>query len=342
MDVPTCMALAQNAIDEGNIKAGCEFYEAALHRAPNHGEVLEAYGEIMLHYVQDFARAEQLLRHSIEVAPNEGYVKYLNLAQLLNGNDALKCYQKAYGIQRVEMSRLRTKKSVANMKREMASCLVAAAELYLTDLCDEDEAEKNCEGALDEAVKMCPDSVEVHQTHASLRLSQQREEDALADIRKAVLLTHKLSEEYQPTYESKIELGRLYMQVHPPEAFQFFQDVLQLNDANPYVWFLLGECARLRKRFHDSARLLKHARQLAAATNAGDEAINEIDGTIRLLVDEMGGEEAVMQVEHMDEPNPLDFLAPEEEVDEVVVNEGDDNAQEEWAEEPLWEDAEED
>jgi tetratricopeptide (TPR) repeat protein len=333
------MALAQNAIDEGNIKAGCEFYEAALHRAPNHGEVLEAYGEIMLHYVQNFQRAEQLLRHSITVAPNEGYIKYMNLAQLLQGQEALKCYQQAYNIMKQEVCKLRTKKSVASIHREMAGCLVAAAELYLTDLCDDDDAEKNCEEALEEALKHCCDSVEVHQTHASLRLSQQREDDALIDIRKAVLLTHKLSEEYQPTYESKIELGRLFMQVHPPEAFQFFLDLLQLNDANPYVWFLLGECARLRKRFHDSARLLKHARQLAVYTNAGEEATTEIDTTIRLLVEEMGGEQAVMQVQHMNETNPLDFLDPEENPDEIVVNEGDDNANEEWAEEPLWEDA---
>lgn len=345
MNTETLLALAQNAVDVNNLRAACEFYEVALQQSPNDINVLEAYAEIMLHYVQDSGRAEQMLRHAINVAPNEGYVKYLNLAQLINGTEAVLCYKKAYAIIKQEMSRTAKKKKRANFERELASCLCAVAELYLTDLCDEEDAEANCEAAITEAKRVCDRSIEVHQLEASLRLSQVRPEDALQSLRSAVALTHKLSEEYQPTYESKVELAKLLMQVDHTEAFQFLLEVLQLNDTNAYVWFLMGETARLRKRYHDSARLLKHARTVATIANAGDEALAEIDNTIRLLIEEIGGEQAVAAIPYMDSKNPIEFLEPEE--GDEVHNPGDGidvegGAEGDECDEPAWEDVDDD
>eukprot|EP00744_Colponema_vietnamica_P007103 GILI01010250.1.p1 GENE.GILI01010250.1~~GILI01010250.1.p1 ORF type:complete len:352 (+),score=95.59 GILI01010250.1:66-1121(+) len=345
MNTETLLALAQNAVDVGKLQAACEFFEVALHQSPNNIEVLEAYAEIMLHYVQDSNRAEQMLRHAINVSPNEGYVKYLNLAQMIGGTEAVLCYKKAYGIIRQEMSRTRKRSRLQNFERELSTCLCAVAELYLTDLCDEDDAEQNCEQAIEEAKKVCERSIEVHQLEASLRLSQQQPGMAFESLRKAVALTRKLGEEYQPPYESKIELAKLLMQVDHTEAFQFLLEVLQLNDTNAYVWFLMGEVARLRKRYHDSARLLKHARTIATVANAGQEAINEIDNTIRMLIDEMGGDAAVAAVPHMDGRNPIDYLEPEEGDEVHNEGEGPDNMHGDAAEddddifddEPAWE-----
>lgn len=344
MNTETLLALAQNAVDVGKLQAACEFYEVALQQSPNDINVLEAYAEIMLHYVQDAGRAEQMLRHAINVSPNEGYVKYLNLAQMISGVEAVLCYKKAYSIIKQEMSRTTKRRRRLNYERELATCLCAVAELYLTDLCDEEDAEQNCETAIAEAKRVCDRSIEVHQLEASLRLSQVRNEDALTSLRTAVALTHKLSEEYQPTYESKVELAKLLMQVDHTEAFQFLLEVLQLNDTNAYVWFLMGETARLRKRYHDSARLLKHARTIATVSNAGAEALAEIDATIRLLIEEMGGEAAVAQVPHMDSRNPIEFLEPEE--GDEVHNAGDaiDEADgvDDECDEPAWEDDDDD
>lgn len=331
MDVATLLALAQSAVDCGNVPAACEFYEVALVTSPNNVEVLEAYAEIMIHHAQDTERGMQMLRHAINVNPDEGHIKYLNLAQLLHGREALECYRKAYEILIRDLGRARKKKDQKNIRRTISSVRCAAAELFLTDLCDDDDAEEQCETNVNDANFYCDDSVEVHQVRGSLRLSQRRNDEALEALRRAVELTHSLGEEYQPTYESKIELGRLLMQVCPVEAFRFLLEVLQMNDANPYVWFLLGESARMRKRYPDAARLLKRARQMVVATaeTANPQALVDIDAAILVLVNDVGGNEAVCAIPNMDHPDPISLLEPEEDDEE-----GDDADKE-----PEWENA---
>ena len=329
MNVTTLLGLAQNAVDVGNVPAACEFYEVALQMSPNNDVVLEAYAEIMMHFVRDAGRAEQMLRHAVALNPNEGHVKYLNLAQLCSGHEALALYGTAYTIAQRELGRSRKKKQQKAIRRTLSTIRCAAAELYLTDLCDEPNAEEECEKSIDDANFYCNDSVEVHQLRGSFRLSQKRCEEAAESLRIAVDLTHRLGEEYQPTYESKVELGKLLMQVAPGEAFRFLLEVLQLDATNPYVWFLLGEASRLRQRYADAARLFKHARLMVSPTNA--EAIHEIDSAILLLVSEMGGEAAVNSIPHMDAPNPLDHLQPEDE------EEGDNDDGEAVDDEAQWE-----
>lgn len=334
MDTSTLLALAQGAVDVGNIKAACEFYEIALTQSPNNDEVLEAYAEILIHYAQDLPRAQQMLRHAIEVNPNAGYVKYMNLGQLCEAEESLQCYQRAYEIANSMLQGCRKKRIKRTLQETMATMCCAVAELYLTDLCFAAEAEQQCERAVARALELNRDSVEPHQLEASLRLSQQRPEDALQALRRAVDLTHRLSEEHQPTYESKIELGRLMMQVHPGEAFGVLLEVLQLGDNNPYVWFLLGECARLRGRFVDAARLLRRSRVMLVTSDGDAAALSEVDNAIAVLVEEMGGAEAASRIPDFDHPNPIELLQPEE-GDEEGEEEGD-------LAEPVWESCDDD
>lgn len=61
---------------------------------------------------------------------------------------------------------------------QICSAQCSIAELYLTDLCFEDDAEARCQAALDEALAMDQGSPEVTQSLANLRLSQQKGEEA--------------------------------------------------------------------------------------------------------------------------------------------------------------------
>lgn len=367
MDISTLLALAQNAVDTGNVNAACEFYEVGLQQSPNNDEVLEAYAEILIHFGKDLVRAEKLLRHAISVNPNEGYVKYLNLAQLCGAEESVRLYRTAYSIAERMMGKCKLKKSKKVLKEAMSTMCVAVAELYLTDLCFAPDAESNCEKAIRCALEMNPHSVEAHQAKGSLLLSQSQAEEALSYLLKAVELTRTLGEEFQPTYESKMELARLLMQVNPTEAFTFLLELLQLNDMNPYVWFLLGECARMRKRFVDGARLLRRARVLlllsytqnstpevsmsgqnrnsmegggGSTPELSDEdaaAMQEIDQAIGVLVQEMGGPEIAAQIPQLDCPNPLELLEEEEEESAQRENEEKEGAEEDLVlNEPTW------
>ncbi|CCW68919.1 unnamed protein product [Phytomonas sp. Hart1] len=334
MDTPTLLNLAQSAVDVGNIKAACEFYEIALLQSPNNEDILEAYAEIMIHHVQDIERAKQMLRHAIEINPNVGYVKYLNLAQLTEAEEALRLYQSAHDIAHLELGSCRKKKAKQALMETLATICCAMVELYLTDLCFHAEAEVSCEEWVQKALGYNPNGVEAHQLHASLLLSQNNTAAALEALRRAVDLTHRLSEAHQPTYESKVELGRLLMQASPDEAFGFLLEILQLGDNNPYVWFLLGECARMRGRYIDAARLLRRARMMLVISDGDTNAIAEVDHAIRVLVEEMGGAEEAAKVPDLDHHDPISLLQPEndEENEDEKENELDDPAWESCAE----------
>jgi tetratricopeptide (TPR) repeat protein len=318
MDVLTCLALATHALNEGNPQAACEFYEVALKLNPNNVDVLEAYGEVLFHHIRDHDRAVQLLQHAAEVCPNEGPVKFSNLAQLSQGFDALGYYAKALVILRRDLAKTKGSEEKDHIRRSIAEAKAAIAELYLTDLCDEPDAEEKCERFVQEAIESCHTCVDAFQTLGSLRLSQEAFPEAKAALARAVDLCEQLEEGLQPAYETRVELGKLLMQVSPRRAFEWLRLVLNLDPENAYVWFLLGETSRMRGRYHDACRLLKHAR----FSTSDREALDEIDGAIRLTIEEMGGPEAVSAVEHMNEPNPLDFLQ-EDGPDDMSQNDDD-------------------
>ncbi|CCW61395.1 unnamed protein product [Phytomonas sp. EM1] len=331
MDTPTLLNLAQNAVDVGNIRAACEFYEIALAQSPNNDEVLEAYAEILIHHAQDLERAKQMLRHAIALNPRVGYVKYLNLAQLTEAEEALGWYQQAHEIASEELGRCRKPKAKAALRETLGTISCAIAELYLTDLCFHDDAEAMAGEMVRRALAFNPRGVEPHQLHGSLLLSQGDVVAARAALHRAVDLTHTLSEAHQPPYESKIELARLLLQVSPSAAFDFLLELLQLGDNNPYVWFLLGEGARMRGRFEDAARLLRRARVMLVVSDGDPKAIAEVDDAIRILVEEMGGPEAAARVPDLDHPDPISLLQP------TGAGEEGDAEEEGGLDEPVWE-----
>ena len=87
---------------------------------------------------------------SITVAPDTGYSKYLSLAQLMDGEEALSLYNK--GIQLIlkeqqtgiskkedEAEDETTKSKADKLRKELSNSYCAVAELFMTDLCDADE-----------------------------------------------------------------------------------------------------------------------------------------------------------------------------------------------------------
>ena len=326
MSVDVLLALADNALNEGKPAAACEFYDIALQQDPNHVEVLESYGEVLFHHMDQSDRAKELLLAAVARCPDEGHVKYLNLAQLSHGQTAVGFYTTAQKLLDTEHSKAK-KADKADIRWQMSEVAVAVAELYLTDLCDEPNAEQACEEACAVALKHCDENIEAHQALGSLRISQERFCDAKKELRKAVDLTFEADESKQPDYDAKIDLGKLLLQVSAPDAFNYLRHcVLELNPHNAYVWFLMGEAARMRKWYHDSCRLLRFARVRVDADNA--DALAEIDEGIRVLVAEMGGPEAVASVKHMDDPNPLQFIpeAPSDDDDDDEEGEDDEDA----------------
>lgn len=71
--------------------------------------------------------ARVILGRAITLEPDSGHSKYLSMAQLLSGKEALGMYKKGLEIIQEEKG----------SKRELSNAFCAVAELYMTDLCDE-------------------------------------------------------------------------------------------------------------------------------------------------------------------------------------------------------------
>jgi hypothetical protein len=69
------------------------------------------------------------------------------------------------------------------LRRQICKAHCSIAELYLTDLCFEEDAEQSCEAAVARAAEVEEDSLEVHQVRASLLISQQRKPEAAQHVK---------------------------------------------------------------------------------------------------------------------------------------------------------------
>jgi len=63
--------------------------------------------------------------------------------------------------------------------RQMASAHASIAESYMTEpLCDDSDAENQCEQNIEQALQMQPENLDALQTRAQLRLLRQKDSEA--------------------------------------------------------------------------------------------------------------------------------------------------------------------
>jgi hypothetical protein len=98
----------------------------------------------------------------VTVQPEEGHSKFLSLAQLFDGQQSLQLYRQGIAIL--------TKADSPDTKRDLASAHCAIADLYMTDLCDEADAEAECTKAIESAILADESNPEAWQTKARLEL----------------------------------------------------------------------------------------------------------------------------------------------------------------------------
>ena len=84
---------ANIAMDSFHPDLAAKFYERALSLEPQNTEVMDDYAELLVG-VGNVGKAVKLLRQSIALRPKGPASKYMSLAQLSEGRDALECYER--------------------------------------------------------------------------------------------------------------------------------------------------------------------------------------------------------------------------------------------------------
>ncbi|GAA6039037.1 hypothetical protein JCM8097_000168 [Rhodosporidiobolus ruineniae] len=131
----------------------------------------------------------------------------------------------------------------SEIRRSASRALVGMTELYLTDLCFEPDAEQNCEKYLEQAVGLDPSDPEAYQTLASVRLSQQRPEDAKAALEQGWELWRNVEADspLYPPAASRLTCAKLFLELSSiVPALEILHRLENEDDEDSEVWYLSG------------------------------------------------------------------------------------------------------
>lgn len=260
---------AGECVDACQQELAVQFYRRALAMEPQNTTIMDALAELLAE-LQLEDEAKQLLEASCQLAPNSNPAKWMYLAQVTcDGSQALVCYQSGIKLLQAEMAGLQAAQNteeLATINNQLCAAFCAVAGLYMTDLCEEEVAEAQCEQCLSEALKHDPNSPEPYQGMANLRMSQSRPEDAAQMLDGAVQrLATCVGEDGRSTmtFEFRMESSKLLIEVQKFEhASTVVQGLLQEDDENVELWYLLGYCYFHLKEYLDARQVLSTAHQM--------------------------------------------------------------------------------
>ena len=157
---------AQACLERYEIDPALKLFRRALKLEPDNVTILDASGEACL---QAGKRDEacKLFMRSVEIQPEGAAGRYMYLGQLLEGMDAIRCFERGVGVLRAERAAAEQRSGSRDELRQawiesthaLATGLCSAAEIYLTDACDEPDAEEQCEALATEVRAVCAEDV---------------------------------------------------------------------------------------------------------------------------------------------------------------------------------------
>ncbi|KAL1599703.1 hypothetical protein SLS60_007506 [Paraconiothyrium brasiliense] len=247
---------------------------------------------------------------------HDGAEKFLWLAQLNEegGAESVRWFEKGVEVLKREISELEGKivmkgeaaDALDEKKQKIANALCGIAEVYMTDLSWEADAEARCEAAVTEALLVAPESPEPLQTLASIRISQLRVDDAKAALTRSIALWTDLEPDDPtiPDYSTRISLSRLLMEAEmEDEAIEVLERLIGENDESVEAWYLGGWCLHLiaekQKASNDMERIapllrasrdwLENCLKLYAAFEYEDERLKaHADELLQAITDVVG------------------------------------------------------
>jgi len=191
-----------------------------------------------------------------------GAEKFLWLAQLNEegGKQSVAWFEKGANALQREITSLESGQAVGldeeslllvrvEKKRKLANALCGIVEVYMTDLSWEDDAEARCENLITQALTVEEEtSPEILQTLASVRLSQERKEDAQSALKRSIATWSALDPEDSavPDFATRISLSRLLMEAElESEAMDVLERLVLEDDQSVEAQYLGGWCQKL-------------------------------------------------------------------------------------------------
>lgn len=258
------LAQAASTLEQGNIEGSVPLAKRAIALLPSDSVeallALNLLGEIHVELGDiDSARRYFLQAAAID---DDGLIsedlgggpeKFLWLAQLSEegGQDSVDWFEKGALCLRIQIQALldtkkkdmATQVALEEKTRKLSVALCGVVEVYMTDLSWEEDAEQKCEALVTEATMVAPGFAEPWQTLASVRISQQRIDDAKAALSRSLDLWKDLppDDSSVPDFPTRVSLVRLLMEADMDvEAIEVLERLVGEDDTSVEVWYLGG------------------------------------------------------------------------------------------------------
>ncbi|KAG5643011.1 hypothetical protein DXG03_001749 [Asterophora parasitica] len=262
INAPTVASLlekAQSLIIQCDYDLAQRFIRRILEREPSNAEAKEMLGVALLETGEIDAAKEAFLS-LLPPYPDAPALPppsaHLYLAQLSTGDPrlALQHYQAAIDILSVQIKGKEratdetSKSDEAEHRNNIVRALVGQVEIWMDpsyDLCFEPDAEKTCENLIAHALQIDPGNAEALQTLASVRMSQQRPDDAKECLEKAwsAWKDLDLDDPKLPPIPTRLALVKLFLELalYTP-ALLVLHGVMASDDQEVEAWYLEGWC----------------------------------------------------------------------------------------------------
>ncbi|KAI0316411.1 TPR-like protein [Amylostereum chailletii] len=259
-DISALLEKAQDLIVQCDYPLAARFVDRVLQRAPHHSDAKEMLGVVQLETGDlDGARLtfQSLLPPSPHAPNPPPPAAHLYLAQLSDDDPqtALQHYRAAVDLLTAQLKGKERAVGTSSgeddeqeTRQTIVRALIGQVEVWMDptyDLCFDPEAEKTCEDLLELALKTDSENNEALQSLASVRMSQQRPDDARALLEKAWFSWKDLETDDPrlPPISSRLSLTKLFLELelYGP-ALLVLQGVMAVDDEEVEAWYLEGWC----------------------------------------------------------------------------------------------------
>eukprot|EP01083_Nonionella_stella_P051288 136166_1 len=305
--VEQLIQLAEQAYDEFSPGIAAKYYENAIVQQPKNALLHHQLGVMYIEHGEPELAHKAFLK-SIELSPNENESNYLYIGQQCYGDAAKSAFEKGIELmkQRILSSDTTEDKQTCALKSEISSAYVSIAELFMTDLCDQEDAQTECEKYLQLSLQFDTNNIECYAAMAQFRHCQQKEMDAIKYLNLSLqkLLTTNQEEsdskmddaldifgQHSLPMDSLLKIVKLGIELEQyQQSLVLLQGLVNANDGIGEFWALGAFCFyKLDKKKH-AAIWLNNAESIVAI-ESGSTLNLELNETLQAIKSEMNVDE---------------------------------------------------
>ncbi|KAF4674035.1 hypothetical protein FOL47_009827 [Perkinsus chesapeaki] len=242
------------------------YLDKAFQMEPENPDVLDFYGEVLRVSIaaavdepeqvllefsnEDLAKPIELFKRSAQLAPNYNGSKYFYLGQLSEGKESLDYFTKAARILENELQDAEVEGEEVRgvIESRLISAMCAIGELYMTDMCDEADAEEMCKKYLEGAVSRSPSSVEALSGLAVYYKVIQDFDRATELCKRALDVIRSIGDEDPealPPMAIRLQLAKTLTDLNAvDEAVELLHQLLDEDENEVEIWYVLA-CAHM-------------------------------------------------------------------------------------------------